>query len=225
MPSPSSWVDVPQSPPFPNNLSQNSPSSQTDSEHSPTFRFSPYETAALLPSLPPATQLPLEDRRVKVMTDSAGSLPVVHDAILHILHLSEWEKQEDVPGDLLAPIVEAIHFPNGGRSGSRGGIDRYRCLWGTCGKVIKRRDHMLNHVRCHLGLKPWVCGFISSDADKKWSVTSQPFLLYLCSHNHAIFSGTRFLRVDDLKRHLRHIHKHDMDEGGYAIFFLYLLSY
>jgi len=31
-----------------------------------------------------------------------------------------------------------------------------------------------------------------------------------------LLSGTRFLRVDDLKRHLRHIHKHDMDENGCA---------
>ena len=112
------------------------------------------------------------------------------------------------------PIVEAVLFPNGGRSGSRGGIDRYRCLFGDCGKVIKRRDHMLNHVRCHLGLKPWVCGFAS--VDKQWSVFS-----YL-SHSvptHTIYrSGTRFLRVDDLKRHLRHIHKLDMDENGYATF-------
>lgn len=26
------------------------------------------------------------------------------------------------------------------------------------------------------------------------------------------------MRVDDLKRHLRHIHKHDMDDNGYATF-------
>jgi len=61
-------------------------------------------------------------------------------------------------------------------------------------KVIKRRDHMLNHVRCHLGLKPWVCVFISAGAHKE--------------------CGTRFLRLDDLKRHLRQIHKHDMDDNG-----------
>ena len=176
MPSPS-WADVPQSPLFPNR-SQNSPSSQSDSEHSPRLRLSPFEAAALLPS-PPATQPSVEEKRAKVMTESAGSPPVAHDRIFHIIHLPEWEKQEDVPSDLLVPIFEAILFPNGGRSGSRGGIDRYRCLWGTCGKVIKRRDHMLNHVRCHLGLKPWVCGFISEDVDKKWSVISPPCLLSL----------------------------------------------
>jgi hypothetical protein len=109
------------------------------------------------------------------MTECAASPPVVRDAVFHIVHSPEWEAQQEVLGDLLMPIVEAIHFPNGGRSGSRGGIDRYRCLFGClCAKVIKRRDHMLNHVRCHLGLKPWVCGFAS--VDKQWSVCFLSFL-------------------------------------------------
>ena len=120
----------------------------------------------------------VKEKRARVMTACAGSSPVVHDAILHIVHSLEWEKQEDIPSDLLLPIVEEIHFPDGGRSGSRSGIDRYRCLWGTCATVIKRRDHMLNHVRTHLGLKPWVCGFTSADADQRWSVIPRHFLLY-----------------------------------------------
>jgi hypothetical protein len=138
------------------------------------------------------TRRPFEEKRAKVITECAVSPPIVRDAVYQIVHSPEWEAQQEVHGDLLMPIVEAVFFPNGGRSGSRGGIDRYRCLFGTCGKVIKRRDHMLNHVRCHLGLKPWVCGFASVDKQ----------------------CGTRFLRVDDLKRHLRHIHKVDMDENG-----------
>jgi len=161
------WVEALQSPPY-LNPSRTTPSSHSDSEHSLSFRCSP-SAASAAARLSPTPQLPIEGRRAKVTAESAASPSVVRDAILHILHSPEWEQQEEVPGDMLTPIVEAIHFPNGGRSGSRGGIDRYKCLFGTCAKVIKRRDHMLNHVRCHLGLKPWICSFISADAHKQWS--------------------------------------------------------
>lgn len=160
----SSRFEPRQSPPFPG-PSRTSPSSQSDSDSS--FQLSPFSPAALLSPSSSATQRPLEDRRAKVITECAPSPSVVRDAVLHIIHSPEWEAQQEVHGDLLMPIVEAVHFPNGGRSGSRGGIDRYKCLFGACAKVIKRRDHMLNHVRCHLGLKPWVCGFPS--VDKQWS--------------------------------------------------------
>lgn len=170
------WVDPRQSPPFPN-PSRTSPSFQSDSESS--FRLSPFSSAALLTSPPPATRPPLEEKRAKVMRECAASPPVVREAVFHILHSPEWEAQQEVHGDQLILIVEAIHFANGGRSGSRGGIDRYRCL--ICAKVIKRRDHMLNHVRCHLGLKPWVCVFASMD--KQWSACFITFLLSLHSHD------------------------------------------
>ena len=162
MPS-ASWVNVPKSPRFAN-PSQGSLSSQSDSENSPKFRLSDLESAAFLV----VEENLVEGRRAKVMTECAASLPVVYDAILHIVHSHEWENQEDISADLLLPIVEAIHFPSGGRSGSGSEIDRYRCLWGTCTKIIKRRDHMLNHVRNHLGLKPWVCSFTSADAERRW---------------------------------------------------------
>lgn len=161
----SSQFEARQSPPFPG-PSRTSPSSQSDSDSS--FQLSPFSPAALLSPSPPATQRPLEEKRTKVITECAPSPPVVRDAVFHIVHSPEWEAQQEVHSDVLMPIVEAVHFPNGGRSGSRGGIDRYKCLFGACAKVIKRRDHMLNHVRCHLGLKPWVCCF--SSVDKQWSV-------------------------------------------------------
>jgi hypothetical protein len=158
--------DARQSPAFPG-PSRTSPSTSTQSDSDSSFQLSPFSPTALLSPSPPATQHPLEEKRIKVIAECAPSPPVVRDAVYHILHSPEWEAQQEVNGDLLMPIVEAVHFPNGGRSGSRGGIDRYRCLFGACAKVIKRRDHMLNHVRCHLGLKPWVCGFASMD--KQWS--------------------------------------------------------
>ena len=191
----SSPFETRQSPPFAG-PSQTSASSQSDSEAS--FRLSPFSPAALLSPSPPATRRPIEEKRAKVITESAASPPIVRDAVFHIVHSPEWEAQQEVHGDLLMPIVEAVFFPNGGRSGSRGGIDRYRCLFGACGKVIKRRDHMLNHVRCHLGLKPWVCGFAS--VDKQWSVffskkfalylLTQPFLVALASCGLTISNAT-----------------------------------
>lgn len=180
----SSPFEARQSPPFPG-PSRTSRSSQSDSESS--FRLSPFSSTALLSPSPPATRRPLEEKRAKVITDCAASPPVVRDAVFHIVHSPEWEAQQEVHGDLLMPIVEAVFFPNGGRSGSRGGIDRYRCLFGACHKVIKRRDHMLNHVRCHLGLKPWVCGFAS--VDKQWSVFFPTFTLYLLTQTLVVHAS------------------------------------
>jgi hypothetical protein len=216
-PSSSSWAH--QSPLF---LDPSQPNSSPHSAHSdsesPSSRLSPSSAIAVLsPPRHAATLLPSEEKRMKIMAECSTSLPVVQDAILHILNSFEWECQGEVQGDLLIPIIEAVHFPNGGRSGSRGGIDRYRCRYGACTKVIKRRDHMLNHVRCHLGLKPWVCSFTSVDTNKAWFVYFATFSTV--STHTTLLSGTRFLRGDDLKRHLRHIHKHDMDENGYAPFF------
>ena len=211
MPS-SPWVEARQSPHFPI-PSQTHSSSQSDSD-----RLSPCSAATSL-SPPHATtpQPPLEEKRRKIMTECAPAPPVVRNAVSSVVNSLEWQSQGDIHSDLLMPIVEPIHFANGGRSGSRGGIDCYRCRFGLCTKVIKRRDHMLNHVRCHLGLKPWVCAFISVDAHKQWSddFTTFPTLSPLIQ---PLLSETRFLRIDDLKRHLRHLHKHDMDENGYASF-------
>jgi hypothetical protein len=154
--SPQSWADPRHSP----NASRGTPSSQSDSENS----FSP--TAALLPQPSPTT---FEEKRSRILAECAASPATVREAVLAVVNSSDWEEQADIHGDLLMPLIGAVRFPDGGRPGSRGGIDKYQCRFGSCGKVIKRRDHMLNHVRCHLGLKPWVCGFISADTGKQWS--------------------------------------------------------
>lgn len=83
---------------------------------------------------------------------------------------------DEISVDALQPLFKAIPYTSkGGKEGSRGGTDKYECLWGGCGKIVKRRDHMVNHVKAHLGIKPFACPFVYEYLDQRqWSV---PLLL------------------------------------------------
>ena len=75
---------------------------------------------------------------------------------------------EEISVDALQPLFKAIPYTSkGGKEGSRGGTDKYECLWGGCGKIVKRRDHMVNHVKAHLGIKPFACPFVYEYLDQR----------------------------------------------------------
>jgi hypothetical protein len=75
---------------------------------------------------------------------------------------------EEISVEALQPLFKAIPYTSkGGKEGSRGGTDKYECLWGGCGKIVKRRDHMVNHVKAHLGIKPFACPFVYEYLDQR----------------------------------------------------------
>lgn len=75
---------------------------------------------------------------------------------------------DEISVDALQPLFTAIPYTSkGGKEGSRGGTDKYECLWGGCGKIVKRRDHMVNHVKAHLGIKPFACPFVYEYLDQR----------------------------------------------------------
>ena len=75
---------------------------------------------------------------------------------------------EEISVEALQPLFKAIPYASkGGKEGSRGGTDKYECLWGGCGKIVKRRDHMVNHVKAHLGIKPFACPFVYEYLDQR----------------------------------------------------------
>ena len=105
---------------------------------------------------------------------------------------------EEISVDALQPLFKAIPYASkGGKEGSRGGTDKYECLWGGCGKIVKRRDHMVNHVKAHLGIKPFACPFVYEYLDQRqWCVR---FLVFLRP------MGLGLARVHCVGRYLSHL--------------------
>jgi len=74
---------------------------------------------------------------------------------------------EEISVKALQLLFKAIPYTSkGGKEGSRGGTDKYKCLWGGCGKIVKCRDHMVNHIKAHLGIKPFACLFVYKYLDQ-----------------------------------------------------------
>lgn len=87
-----------------------------------------------------------------------------YQSLIKILTSLTFQHYDDIGNEELQPFVETLLHPRTEfqKEGSRGGPKGFRCLWETqrgvfCGKEIKRRDHMQNHVRVHFGIKPFQC--------------------------------------------------------------------
>lgn len=76
----------------------------------------------------------------------------------HAQALSSFPTNKKIPDDLASQFLCKIpleYSPSG--VGSRSGAKAFRCLWLGCNKEIKRRDHSLNHIRQHVGSRPYEC--------------------------------------------------------------------
>ena len=93
------------------------------------------------------------------------------------------------PGERLS---EELLFSFAGRLNRSGQqIPGYRCYVEGCSKTTKRKDHMADHVRTHLGEKPFQCSV--------WWVATRRSSIFTA--DFAIRSGMGFIRNNDCQRH------------------------
>ena len=93
------------------------------------------------------------------------------------------------PGERLS---DDLIFNFAGRLSANGDpILGYRCYIVGCGKTTKRKDHMGDHIRTHLGEKPFTCSI--------WYVYMSPHSEHYVSDQ--IRSGLGFIRNNDCQRH------------------------
>lgn len=146
---------------------------------SPTLgeRTPPTSQAALPTKL--LASLSLERQRIVKDAD-----PAHQPAIMEILTSYDFHERGDIPAEKLqAFYISVPHVrTEGDKQGSRGGAAGYTCRWHACPQAeadrpIKRRDHMLNHIRGHFGVKPFGCKFGNGVNLPRWCVYTH--------HHHA----------------------------------------
>lgn len=145
---------------------------RSDISGSPTLgeRTPPTSQAALPTKL--LSSLSAEQQRIVKDAD-----PSHQQAIMDILTSSDFNERGDIPAEKLqAFYISVPHVRNeGDKQGSRGGAAGYTCRWQACPQAeadrpIKRRDHMLNHIRGHFGVKPFGCKFGNGVNLPRWCV-------------------------------------------------------
>lgn len=181
------------------NPNATSPASADDSS-SDSQQSSPSPTLDSLTLLPqPSSFCPAPGTHEALILSQVSHSPTLHTVACTLLNSPEYRTGSDLDRNLLLSLCRANEYVAGtgnGKHGIRGGIQDYDCLLEGCGKKIKRRDHMLNHLRKHFGIKPFPCPFVQKAESGREA----------CS--------TRFLRYDDLKRHVRSVHQRDLDNNG-----------
>ena len=148
------------------------PSNLSDISGSPTLgeRTPPPLTQAALPAKLLSSLSPENQRIVK------DADPAHQQAIMDILVAPDFSGRGDIPAEKLQAFYTSVpHARNeGDKQGSRGGAAGYTCRWHACPqgeKLIKRRDHMINHIRGHFGVKPFGCTFGNGVNLPRWCVT------------------------------------------------------
>ena len=154
---------------------------RSDISGSPTLgERTPPTSQAALPTKVLSNLLPEQQRIVK------DADPTHQRIIMDILTSSEFTERGDIPADKLqAFYISVPHARNeGDKQGSRGGAAGYTCRWQACPQAeadrpIKRRDHMLNHIRGHFGVKPFGCKFGNGVNLPRWCVFTPPYSILL----------------------------------------------
>lgn len=110
--------------------------------------------------------------------------PNHQQAIMEILVSSDFSVRGDIPAEKLQAFYISVPHARseGDKQGSRGGAAGYTCRWHACtqaDRIIKRRDHMINHIRGHFGVKPFGCKFGNGVNLPRWSVSTPPSYLVI----------------------------------------------
>lgn len=147
---------------------------RSDISGSPTLgeRTPPTSQAALPAKL--LSNLSAEQQRIVKDAD-----PAHQQVIMDILTSSDFGARDDIPAEKLQIFYTSVPHARseGDKQGSRGGAAGYACRWHACPqaeRTIKRRDHMLNHIRGHFGVKPFACKYGNGFHLPKWCVPRSP---------------------------------------------------
>ncbi|KAH8118355.1 hypothetical protein DFH11DRAFT_1566971 [Phellopilus nigrolimitatus] len=117
------------------------------------------------------------------------------------------------PGDKLS---DELLFSFAGRLSVTGGpIAGYRCYISGCTKITKRKDHMGDHIRTHLGEKPFQCGicglgFIRNNDCQRHENNHRPDKKFGCE------CGAAFSRRDLFVRHQKTACSLSTDARGFV---------
>jgi hypothetical protein len=147
---------------------------RSDISGSPTLgeRTPPTTQAALPPKV--LSNLSAEQQRIVKDAD-----PAHQQDIIQILASPEFSERGDIPAEKLQTFYNSVPHERceGDKQGSRGGAAGYTCHWHACSqadRMIKRRDHMLNHIRGHFGVKPFGCRYGNGHNLPRWCVSTPP---------------------------------------------------
>ena len=156
---PPSWVDVPQSSPFPG-PSQNSLSSKSDSVDSPSIRVSSFGAVA-----PPLLDLDLDlSGRARDIDEMRQNLPQnsALDTLVGRILAADWlhrDKEEPKYSRLTAALVDDLPLaikPKDGQSIFLAFRDeKHKCVF--CAHCEPKPKRMVPHIRAHFGLRPYEC--------------------------------------------------------------------
>lgn len=150
---------------------------RSDISGSPTLgeRTPPTSQAALPTKV--LSNLSAEQQRIVKDAD-----PAHQQTVMDILTSPDFSDRDDIPADKLQAFYTSVPHARseGDKQGSRGGAAGYSCRWHACSqadRTIKRRDHMLNHIRGHFGVKPFGCKYGNGSNLPKWCVPMLPSTL------------------------------------------------